>query len=55
MFAWENRKKDQKEDGSHVQDSELMNLTDRENREFRVSASKAIFIWRKRSLGQYSL
>lgn len=43
MFALENRKRDRKEEECHVQDSEFMNLTDRENREFRVSKNPRIF------------
>jgi hypothetical protein len=44
MFAWENRQRDKKGPGCHVQDSEFMNLTDRENREFRVSKQSSLLL-----------
>jgi cbb3-type cytochrome oxidase subunit 3 len=37
MFAFENRKRDKKRENNNAQESEFMNLTDRENRGFQVS------------------
>jgi hypothetical protein len=40
MLVWENKKRDKRNETSpDIQDSEFMNLTDRQNRGFRVSSS----------------
>jgi sugar phosphate permease len=40
-YGWENRRRDRRHEGEmHVQNSEFLDLTDRENREFRVSESQ---------------
>lgn len=42
-YGWENRRRDLRYDGeTHVQNSEFLDLTDRENREFRVSSSQSL-------------
>ena len=40
MIVWENKKRDKRNEISpDIEDSEFMNLTDRQNRGFRVSSS----------------
>ncbi|KAF8849881.1 hypothetical protein BDZ45DRAFT_752325 [Acephala macrosclerotiorum] len=38
MFKWEDKRRNEKGEVVHVRDSEFMNLTDRQNGEYRVSA-----------------
>lgn len=44
MLVWENKKRDKRNETSpDIQDSEFMNLTDRQNRGFRVTVSFQIY------------
>jgi len=34
-YMWENKKRDREDDGTHLENEEFLDLTDRENRRFR--------------------